>query len=70
MDLIYGYYVFKENGLVLIDIKPELPSNIDNRQHSSRGGIGLMPINNGYNSDNYPALFFVDYSKQICNGSQ
>jgi len=66
MDQIFGYYVYKENDVVLIDTKPILLTRIDNRQDTNRGGIGLRPTNTGYDNQNYPVLNFVDYSKEIC----
>jgi hypothetical protein len=70
-DVVYGYYVYKEGGVTLIDTKQELLNSPNARRDVSRGGIGLTPYNTGYNHSTLPALFFVDYSKRTCfNGVQ
>nr|MBA3986889.1 hypothetical protein [Flavobacteriales bacterium] len=48
-DVIYGYYVYKEGGVTLIDTKQVLLNSPNARRDVSRGGIGLKPYNTGYN---------------------
>lgn len=65
-DIIYGYYVYKENGVTLIDTKQNLINSPNHNRDVSRGGVGLKPYNDGYVHATLPALFFVDYSKRTC----
>lgn len=66
VDLIYGYYVYRENGAILIDTKPVLVSNLDDRQYESRGGCGMIPTSTGYDANTAPRFFFNDYSRRVC----
>jgi len=65
-DVVFGYYIYKEGGTVLIDTKPDLLSNMNNRDYVQKGGVGLMPKNNGYDPNDLPLLYFNDYSRQKC----
>tara|TARA_R110000850_G_scaffold190308_4_gene316224 strand:+ start:1582 stop:2247 length:666 start_codon:yes stop_codon:yes gene_type:complete len=65
-DVIYGYYVYKENGVTLIDTKQELLNSINPRGAIDRGGVGMRPDNTGYNVNTLPHFLFEDYSKLIC----
>jgi len=69
-DVIFGYYVYKEGGNILIDTKSTLLSRIDDRDWIRRGGVGLKPISNGYGPDNLPLFYYADYSRTICRDGQ
>ena len=65
-DQIYGYYIYKENGIELINTKSVLQELINERQDEARGGIGMIPINDGFDSSNIVAVSFADYSRRAC----
>lgn len=66
MDLIFGYYTYKENGVSLIDTKPKLIASLNQREWFDRGGIGMQPTSDGYNTGLTPDFYFTDYSRQAC----
>lgn len=66
IDLIYGYYIYKENGNELINTKPDLLSQIDDRDWLDRGGVGMTPRSSGYDVETAPDFLFTDYSRRIC----
>lgn len=66
LDVVFGYYVYKESGNVLIDTKPILISNINDRDSIDRGGIGMLATTDGLNLQSLPALYFVDHSRRTC----
>lgn len=65
-DVVFGYYVYKESGVTLIDSKQDLLNNLSDKTFISRGGAGMMPDNNGYLVSTAPAFYFKDYSKTNC----
>jgi len=66
-DVVFGYYVYTEGGNVLIDTKPDLLADIDNRVSIDRGGVGMLTTTNGYDPETLPSFYFVDYSRRNCS---
>ncbi|MCR9181578.1 MAG: hypothetical protein NXH73_01515 [Flavobacteriaceae bacterium] len=72
-DVIVGYYIYKENGIELINTRQELIDTYDlydGKMMLDRGGIGMNPWTTGYIADNAPLFYFRDHSVLTClNGN-
>lgn len=71
-DVIVGYYIYKENGVELINTRQELIDTYDlydGKMMLDRGGIGMNPWTTGYEANSAPLFYFSNYAVMICSYS-
>jgi|GEM_PF-3241851 len=68
-DVIVGYYIYKENGVELINTRQDLIDTYDlydGKMMLDRGGIGMNPWTTGYVANNAPLFYFRDHAVMTC----